>query len=123
MPFERVTRYKKLYTAEDFIKRIAEIIDAVAEAACKSKLSAAVYTQISDVEQEINGLLTYSRHPKLPASSIYHIVHKFRKTLFKCGWATIEPPVVTGKPRNESFAFAHIYQQLDMIEASQAAAA
>lgn len=33
------------------------------------------YTQLTDVEQEINGLLTYDRVPKLPVEQIKEIVH------------------------------------------------
>ncbi|WP_177182636.1 hypothetical protein [Paenibacillus sp. OV219] len=32
------------------------------------------YTQLTDVEQEINGLLTYDREPKLPLDAIKAIV-------------------------------------------------
>ncbi len=28
------------------------------------------YTQLTDIEQEINGLLTYDRKPKLPPESV-----------------------------------------------------
>jgi len=28
------------------------------------------YTQLTDIEQEINGLLTYDRHPKVDAEEI-----------------------------------------------------
>jgi len=31
------------------------------------------YTQLTDIEQEVNGLLTYDRHPKLPPESIAEI--------------------------------------------------
>ncbi len=32
------------------------------------------YTQLTDVEQEINGLLTYDRQPKLPLADIKHVL-------------------------------------------------
>jgi len=32
------------------------------------------YTQLTDVEQEINGLLTYDREPKIPLDVIRSII-------------------------------------------------
>ncbi len=35
------------------------------------------YTQLTDIEQEINGLLTYDRKPKVPAEAIAAIHEEF----------------------------------------------
>ena len=43
----------------DFVARIVEVWSRVPAA-----LSGAVYTQLTDVEQEWNGLIAYDRHPK-----------------------------------------------------------
>lgn len=44
-------------------------------------LSAAVYTQVSDVEDEINGLFTYDRKEiKADASVMKQIADKLKKT-------------------------------------------
>ena len=37
------------------------------------------YTQLTDIEQEINGLLTYDRQPKVPAEEIAHIHREMLK--------------------------------------------
>ena len=35
------------------------------------------YTQLTDIEQEINGLLTYDRRPKVPVEAIAEIHAEF----------------------------------------------
>jgi hypothetical protein len=52
--------YQTYHNQEDFLAAFRKKIDAVA-AMIPSGLSAAVYTQTSDVEGEVNGLLTYDR--------------------------------------------------------------
>jgi hypothetical protein len=37
------------------------------------------YTQLTDIEQEINGLLTYDRQPKVPAEEIASIHREMLK--------------------------------------------
>ena len=39
------------------------------------------YTQLTDIEQEINGLLTYDRQPKVPAQAIAEINQDLFKNL------------------------------------------
>jgi hypothetical protein len=56
---EEVYGYHVL-TAEEFPKAFAETIEKV-RGLVKDGLSAAVYTQVSDIEEETNGLLTYDR--------------------------------------------------------------
>ncbi|MDP4098201.1 glycoside hydrolase family 2 [Paenibacillus sp. P96] len=56
---------------EDYVKRLRAVIrpmyvSPVIEGFC--------YTQLTDVEQEINGLLTYDRTPKVPLADIRKIV-------------------------------------------------
>ena len=53
--------YKKLKSREDFIKAFADLYETQVLPLAKKGLSAAVYTQVSDVEDETNGLLTYDR--------------------------------------------------------------
>ena len=44
--------------------------------ACKSGLAADVYTQLSDVEHELNGLVTYDRSiVKLPVQTLHKIFY------------------------------------------------
>lgn len=62
--------YSQAETDEDFIERYHQVIAPL----LKSKhVQGFVYTQITDVEQEINGLLTYDRQPKVPLEIIKQI--------------------------------------------------
>ncbi len=56
---------------EDFVRRLRDVIEPVREAPL---LQGFCYTQLTDVEQEINGLLTYDRQPKVPLDVIRRIV-------------------------------------------------
>lgn len=53
-------------TAEDALRRLAGLYDAIA----KLPFMGICYTQITDVEQEINGLMTYDRKPKFDPKAI-----------------------------------------------------
>ena len=53
--------YRKYDTAEEFEDAFAELYENEIIPAVKQGLCAAVYTQVSDVEDETNGLLTYDR--------------------------------------------------------------
>ena len=75
--------YKKLKTKEDFneaIKKLYEndIIDNI-----KNNLCGAIYTQVSDVEDEINGLLTYDRKVlKVNKETMIEIKNKIDKEFY-----------------------------------------
>jgi len=56
---------------EDFLRRLADVFEP---ALGSPVLRGVCYTQLTDVEQEINGLLTYDRQPKAPLDSIRRIV-------------------------------------------------
>ncbi|MBM7564927.1 glycoside hydrolase family 2 protein [Paenibacillus sacheonensis] len=56
---------------EDFIKRLRDVVQPMYLAGV---VQGFCYTQLTDVEQEINGLLTYDRVPKLPLETIKAIV-------------------------------------------------
>ncbi|MPZ62431.1 MAG: glycoside hydrolase family 2 [Propionibacteriales bacterium] len=60
-------------TAEDFDRRLEELFDAVLDS---PELAGFCYTQLTDTEQERNGLLTESREPKLPMDRIRKLVRK-----------------------------------------------
>lgn len=51
----------------EFVQRLREIVEAVM---ASPVLQGFCYTQLTDVEQEINGLLTYDRQPKTDMSTI-----------------------------------------------------
>ncbi len=55
----------------DFERRLRDVFDPIAGAPL---LQGYCYTQLTDVEQEINGLLTYDRQPKIPLERIREIV-------------------------------------------------
>ncbi|RPH37378.1 glycoside hydrolase family 2 [bacterium] len=68
--------YQNLKTTEDLGLRYAELLEGVHQLAADSGLCAAVYTQTTDVETEVNGLMTYDRevtklNPSL-ASAVNH---------------------------------------------------
>lgn len=53
--------YANCKTREDFVKRLCELYKQEVLPLVKEGLCATVYTQVSDVEDEINGLVTYDR--------------------------------------------------------------
>ncbi|MCD8326054.1 MAG: glycoside hydrolase family 2 [Lachnospiraceae bacterium] len=57
---DRIYGYRKYDTIEDYRKAIADL-GAEIDALVLQGLSAAVYTQVSDVEEEVNGIMTYDR--------------------------------------------------------------
>lgn len=63
--------YSNAKSQDDFEERLKAVLEPIK----KSKwLSGFCYTQLTDVEQEMNGLLTYDRKPKLPLKVIKKIV-------------------------------------------------
>jgi len=61
---------------EDFTEKLNAVVEPMIQSPC---LQGFCYTQLTDVEQEINGLLTYDRIPKIPLEQIKEIIT--RKTL------------------------------------------
>ena len=60
--------YQTYYNAEDLLKNYIYKFDQIVKMKEENGLSAAVYTQTTDVESEINGLMTYDRKViKIPA--------------------------------------------------------
>lgn len=62
--------YSGASSEEDFAKRLADVVHPALES---KVLQGICYTQLTDVEQEINGLLTYDRKPKIPLEMIRQI--------------------------------------------------
>lgn len=58
---EKVYSYKKLDTEESFTAAFKKLYQRQILPAKREGLCAAIYTQLSDIESEINGLLTYDR--------------------------------------------------------------
>ena len=67
--------YKKYKTAGELRRGITLLYDGQIRPAVKKGLSAAVYTQLTDVEGELNGLVTYDRRElKIPAEAVRSMV-------------------------------------------------
>ena len=62
--------YTNVSTPDDLLYLYAEYMDKVKLFRDGNGLSAVVYTQLTDVEGELNGLLTYDRIPKVAMSQI-----------------------------------------------------
>ncbi|WP_342756997.1 glycoside hydrolase family 2 protein [Kineothrix sedimenti] len=58
---ERIYGYKKFADQEALTKAYHKLIDEELKPLIEKGLCGAVYTQVSDVEEEVNGLLTYDR--------------------------------------------------------------
>lgn len=68
--------YKKFKSAAELRRGITLLYDGQIRPAVKKGLSAAVYTQLTDVEGELNGLITYDRRElKIPADAVARMVH------------------------------------------------
>lgn len=68
--------YQSFKTKEELLKRYSEFIDRIPDLISKG-LSAAVYTQTTDVEVETNGLMTYDRRQiKMPVEKLNEIHSK-----------------------------------------------
>jgi hypothetical protein len=56
---------------EDFILKLKAVIEPMLSSPV---IQGFCYTQLTDVEQEINGLLTYDREPKVPVKQMKEII-------------------------------------------------
>jgi len=63
--------YSEAHDESDFETRIDAVFSALYESAL---IQGVCYTQLTDIEQEINGLLTFEREPKIPVETIRKIV-------------------------------------------------
>lgn len=62
--------YSGVATDEEFLSRLRDVIEPLL---ASPHVQGYCYTQFTDVEQEINGLLTYDRVPKVPLEEIRRI--------------------------------------------------
>ncbi|TAH73824.1 MAG: glycoside hydrolase family 2 [Anaerolineaceae bacterium] len=62
--------YSVARSEEDFLQRYHDIIDTFLNS---NLIQGYCYTQLTDIEQETNGLLTYDRNPKVPLEEIRKI--------------------------------------------------
>jgi beta-galactosidase/beta-glucuronidase len=86
--------YQSFKSKEELYRKYASFIDRL-ELLIKKGLSAAIYTQTTDVEVEVNGLMTYDREViKMPVDSL-KIIHAslYKPSLVKMRSAKEESPV------------------------------
>ena len=72
---DRGRGYTDVTSPADMENLYADYTDEVRQLRDKRGMSAAVYTQFTDVETEINGFLTYDRQPKVETARIARINH------------------------------------------------
>ena len=71
--------YRRLKTAEELMKAYQDLYENEIYPAKKEGLCAAIYTQLTDVEDELNGLITYDRKViKLPKEKVKEINERIR---------------------------------------------
>ncbi len=74
LPEEQRDRLYKFYasfrTSEELLEKYRDLMQGLSELPF---LAGFCYTQLTDIEQEINGLLTYDRHPKVAPEGIARI--------------------------------------------------
>lgn len=62
--------YSSVENEEDFVTQYRRVVEAVYSS---QVIHGFCYTQLTDVEQEVNGLLTYDRKPKCNLNAIKQI--------------------------------------------------
>ena len=72
--FEKGWGYTKTESVEDFLTSYEELLTAIGSLIPEG-LAGAIYTQTTDVESEINGLLTYDRKYKLQPEKV-RLIHE-----------------------------------------------
>lgn len=63
-------------TKEEFLERMKGLTDVILDS---NKIFGFCYTQLYDVEQEVNGLYTYERKPKFDSAELYQIFSRKAK--------------------------------------------
>lgn len=71
-------------TREEFRDALGGLVERLLPLVCQHRLSAAIYTQWSDVETEINGMVSYDRHPKLPMAELRQHADKIFDEFRRC---------------------------------------
>lgn len=73
---DKVFSYKKIKTEEAFNRAYARLYEKQILPAKEKGLCAAIYTQLSDVESEINGLMTYDRRVLKADPELFARLHR-----------------------------------------------
>src|SRR6185436_4854459 len=74
LPADQLDRMYNIYasfrTPEELLERYSDLLQGLSELRF---LAGFCYTQLTDIEQELNGLLTYDRRPKVDPETIAEI--------------------------------------------------
>lgn len=73
--------YGKFDNADNYEKAVCSLFEKEVLPLVKQGLCASVYTQVSDVEDETNGLLTYDRLPKLKTDCLLKICERIKEEI------------------------------------------
>ena len=73
---EYIDKYKKIKTEEAFNRAYARLYEKQILPAKEKGLCAAIYTHLSDVESEINGLMTYDRRVLKADPELFSRLHR-----------------------------------------------
>merc|ERR1711862_343780 len=71
-------------TAHQLASALTGLMDRLGMLLCENRISAAVYTQWTDVETEVNGLLTYDRIPKVSTSLLQELSRNLHSAHARC---------------------------------------
>jgi len=85
--------YSQVSSGKELAERLTELFDAVLGS---TELAGFCYTQLTDTEQEQNGLLTADRRPKVPAKQVRAIVGRAASSMPL--EALTHPPVAADEP-------------------------
>lgn len=67
--------YKRLTSRAALADELRKLYDTEIKTAVERGLSAAIYTQLSDVEDELNGLITYDREVMKVTPEVFRMIH------------------------------------------------
>ena len=93
--------YTDAQTAEDLLDLYAQFMAQIKDLRDNHNLSGYVYTELTDVEDEINGLMTYDRIPKLA----YDRIKTVNDFLYKPATYTMVAPTSERAPQTWSYTF------------------
>ncbi|KAI1383490.1 glycoside hydrolase family 2 protein [Hypoxylon trugodes] len=76
---ERDWGYTTASDPKDLLKRFEALLQAVVK---EGHICGFVYTQLSDIEQEVNGLYSFDRREKIPATEVKKLIDAAAKTYY-----------------------------------------
>lgn len=76
---ERDWGYTTASDPKDLLKRLEALMRGVVQG---GHICGFVYTQLSDIEQEVNGLYSFDRREKIPATEVRKIVEEAKKMYY-----------------------------------------